>query len=61
MALVELVLVDKVAQAIESGKFALGVFFDFSKAFDTVNLIFYYKSYMPMVLGVKLINGSLTT
>ena len=40
----------KVAKVIESGKFVLGVFFDFSNAFDTVNYHIYYKRYMPMVL-----------
>ena len=35
MALI--LLIDKVSNALESGDFVLGVFLDFSKAFDTVN------------------------
>ena len=30
-------LVDKISDALEEGKFVLGLFLDFSKAFDTVN------------------------
>ena len=32
-----IILVDKISQALESGEYVLGLFLDFSKAFDTVN------------------------
>ena len=32
-----MLLVDKISQALESGEYVLGLFLDFSKAFDTVN------------------------
>ena len=32
-----LTFIDKVIQAIENGEYAIGVFLDFSKAFDTVD------------------------
>ena len=32
-----ILLVDKISQALESGEYVLGLFLDFSKAFDTVN------------------------
>ena len=32
-----LTFIDKVIQAIENGEHAIGVFLDFSKAFDTVD------------------------
>ena len=34
-----LTIVDKLIQALENGEYVLGVFLDFSKAFDTVDLI----------------------
>ena len=30
-------LIDKISQALDEGKYVLGIFFDLSKAFDTVN------------------------
>ena len=33
-----IVLVDRISKALENGDFVLGLFLDFSKAFDTVNL-----------------------
>jgi retron-type reverse transcriptase len=35
MAIIE--LLDKAIQAVENGEYAMGLFLDFSKAFDTVN------------------------
>ena len=35
MALI--LLMDKIAKSLNKGEFVVGVFFDFSKAFDTVN------------------------
>ena len=32
-----IILVDKISQALECGEYVLGLFLDFSKAFDTVN------------------------
>ena len=32
-----ILLVDKISRALEEGEFVLGLFLDFSKAFDTVN------------------------
>ena len=32
-----MILVDKVSKALENGEYALGLFIDFSKAFDTIN------------------------
>ena len=32
-----IILVDKISQALEEGNYVLGLFLDFSKAFDTVN------------------------
>ena len=36
-ALALITLVDKISSALESGEFAIGLFLDFSKAFDTIN------------------------
>ena len=32
-----MILMDKVTKSLENGEFVVGVFLDFSKAFDTVN------------------------
>ena len=32
-----IILMDEISRALDSGKFAVGIFLDFSKAFDTVN------------------------
>ena len=32
-----MVLIDKITKALENGEFIIGVFLDFSKAFDSVN------------------------
>ena len=38
-----IILVDKISQALEDGDYVLGLFLDFSKAFDTVNHNILYK------------------
>ena len=43
-AMVLITLVDKISMALEDGEFAIGLFLDFSKAFDTINYeILYMK------------------
>ena len=38
-----IILVDRISQALEKGDFVLGLFLDFSKAFDTVNHAILFK------------------
>ena len=38
-----IILVDRISKALENGYFVLGIFLDFSKAFDTVNHSLLYK------------------
>ena len=69
-----LTFIDKVIQAIENGEYAIGVFLDFSKAFDTVdhkilldkldhngirgNALSWFRSYLSHRLQYVTYNGS---
>ena len=48
---------DKISKALYDGEYVLGVFLDFSKAFDTVNHELYFTSFMHMVSGESPMNG----
>ena len=53
MALI--ILVDKISKALEDGEFAIGLFLDFSKAFDTINYdILYMKLFHYGIRGCSL-------
>ena len=46
-----IVLVGRISKALENGDFVLGLFHDFSKAFDTVNHFILYENWNSMVYG----------
>ena len=53
MALI--ILVDKISKALENGDFVIGLFLDFSKAFDTINYhILFAKLYHCGIRGCLL-------
>ena len=59
-----ILLVDKISRALEEGEFVLGLFLDFSKAFDTVNheilftkLEFYGVRDVPLKLFRSYLSG----
>ena len=52
-----MILMDKTAKSLENGEFAIGVFLDFSKAFDTINHDVLLQKYSITVLEVPLWNG----
>ena len=50
-----MLLVDKISRALEEGEFAIGIFIDFSKAFDTINFnILFNKLYHYGIRGSEL-------
>ena len=58
-----IILVDRISRALEYGDFVLGPFFDFSKAFDTVNHSILYeklKSYGVRWLALQLFQSYLS-
>ena len=54
MALVT--LIDETTEALDKGECIIGVFLDFSKAFDNV-IIVYYKNWNYMVYKISHSNG----
>ena len=59
MALIS--LIDKLTQAIENGEYIIGVFLDFSKAFDTVDHKILLENYIIMECVGVLTSGSIAT
>ena len=54
-AMALMLLVDKISKALEDGEFAVGIFIDFSKAFDTINFnILFNKLYHYGIRGSEL-------
>ena len=43
-----IILVDRISKALENDDFVLGIFLDFSNAFDTINHSILYKNYNSM-------------
>ena len=52
-----MILMDKIAKSLENGELVIGVFLDFSKAFDTVNHDVLLLKLQHQVLEGPLWNG----
>ena len=52
-------LIDKITEALDQGNCVIGIFIDFSKAFDTVDHNLLLKKWNYMVFKVQLTNGSM--
>ena len=50
-------LVEKITNALDNKKYAIGVFVDQKKAFDTVDHDIFSKNYISMVCAVLHVNG----
>ena len=52
-----LTLIDKITEALDKGECIIGVFLDFSKAFDKLILVYDYKNWNYMVYKISHTNG----
>ena len=52
------VQMDKIVHALENGEYVIGLYIDFSKAFDTVIMLFYWIDWNIMEFVEMLFPGS---